>query len=115
MIQRVIAGLLAVFAAVCHAAPVDVNKATQAELESVAAIGPSIADEILNERRKRTFKDWRDLIDRVKGVGAGNAARFSAEGLTVNGISYRGAPLVPKKKGAKKAPQVTTPTAPAQE
>ena len=31
------------------------------------------------------FKDWPDLVDRVGGVGAGNAARFSQAGLTVAG------------------------------
>lgn len=104
MIAKVFAGLLAVLAAVCHSASVDVNQATQAELESVGAIGPAIAQEILDERRKGAFKDWQQLIDRVKGIGAHNAAKFSAEGLTVNGSSYRGATPGRKKKSAKEAP-----------
>ena len=92
MIARLFAAWLAVaLAAVCHATPVDANTATQAELESVGAIGPSIAQAIVDERRKGAFKDWQQLIDRVKGIGQHNAARFSAEGLTVNGVSYRGA------------------------
>ena len=92
MIARLLAGMLvAALAAVCHAASVDANTATQAELESVGAIGPSLAQDILRERRKRAFKDWPELIDRVKGIGQHNAAKFSAEGLTVNGAPYRGA------------------------
>ncbi len=98
MVARFLAGLLAAaLAADCHAASVDANTATQAELESVGAVGPSIAQEILRERRKRAFRDWAELIDRVKGVGQHNAAKFSAEGLTVNGESYRGAAPAHKK------------------
>jgi len=92
MIARFLAGMLAAaLAAVCHAASVDANTATLAELESVGAIGPSLAQDILRERRQRAFKDWPELIDRVKGIGQHNAAKFSAEGLTVNGAPYRGA------------------------
>jgi competence protein ComEA len=72
-------------------AAVDVNKATQAELESVTGIGPAAAAKILDERRNGPFKNWDDLVGRVKGVGAGNAARLSAEGLTVGGASYKAA------------------------
>lgn len=104
MIAKILAGLLAALTAVCQAASPDANQATQAELESVKAIGPSIAQEILDERRKAPFKDWPELIDRVKGIGEHNAARFSAEGLTVNGSSYRGATPGRKKKSAKEAP-----------
>ena len=113
MIDKILAGLLAALAAFCEAAPVDANKATQAELESVRAIGPSIAQEILDERRNGTFKDWHELIDRIKGIGEHNAAKLSAEGLTVNGASYRGATLSRKKKDAKVAPAVVTTGSPA--
>ncbi|MET0352252.1 MAG: helix-hairpin-helix domain-containing protein [Rhizobacter sp.] len=70
-----------------HAA-VDVNKADQATLETVKGIGPGVSTRILDERKKAPFKDWGDLVDRVKGVGEGNAARFSKEGLTVNGSTF---------------------------
>jgi competence protein ComEA len=70
-----------------HAA-VDVNKADQAALETVKGIGPGVSTRILDERKKSPFKDWPDLVDRVKGVGEGNAARFSKEGLTVNGAVF---------------------------
>ena len=116
------------FAAVAFAA-VDVNKATQAELEAVKGIGPVIAGKILDERKKSSFKDWNDMVERVKGVGEGNAAKFSAEGLTVNGAAFAGAPAKPAaavakevkpmaadKKPADKAtaaPMAATPAAPA--
>lgn len=83
--------LLCVFAMLmAHAAyaAVDVNKADQAALESVKGIGPSVSTRILDERKKAPFKDWGDFVGRVKGVGEGNATRFSKEGLTVNGATF---------------------------
>ena len=101
MIKKILAAMLALFAAVAFAA-VDVNKATQAELEAVKGIGPVIAGKILDERKKSAFKDWDDMVVRVKGVGEGNAAKFSAEGLTVNGAAFAGAPAKPAAAAAKK-------------
>jgi competence protein ComEA len=89
VIKNILAGLLAALAVVCHAA-VDANKATQAELESIKGIGPSLCVKILDARRNGAFKDWPDMIDRVTGIGQSNAAKFSAEGLTVNGAPFRG-------------------------
>ena len=66
MIKKILAAMLALFAAVAFAA-VDANKATQAELEAVKGIGPSIATKILDERKKGSFKDWQDMVERVKG------------------------------------------------
>jgi competence protein ComEA len=91
MLHRFVALLLFLFSAAAFAA-VDVNKATQADLESIKGIGPVIATKILDERKKASFKDWDDMITRVKGLGEHNATRFSADGLTVNGSQYAGAP-----------------------
>jgi competence protein ComEA len=94
--------LLAVSAATAFAAT-DVNKASAAELDAVKGIGPAMATKILDERKKGSFKDWGDFIDRVSGVGDGNAARFSSNGLTVNGSGYAHAPAkAPAKKDEKK-------------
>ena len=103
MIKKIIAGMLALFAAAAFAA-VDANKATQAELEAIKGVGPAIATKIIDERKKGTFKDWNDMVERVKGVGDGNAAKFSAEGLTVNGAGFKGAaPAAAMKKDDKPA------------
>lgn len=83
-------------------AATDINKATQAELESVKGIGPSMSTKILDERKKSAFKNWDDVIDRLKGVGPGNAAKFSAEGLTVNGESFKGQAGTASEKAAAK-------------
>ncbi len=89
MLKKTLA-VLAMLYAFAACAAVDVNKATAADLDGVKGIGPSISTKILDERKKGTFKDWQDFIDRVQGVGEGNAARFSAEGLTVNGAAFKG-------------------------
>lgn len=66
----------------------DANKATQAELETVKGIGPGLSGKILKAREAGAFKDWNDLVERVGGVGPGNAARFSQAGLTVGGTAF---------------------------
>ena len=88
MIRTLVTLLIAAFAFAAHAAG-DVNKASQAELETVKGIGPSMSTKIVDERKKGSFKDWTDVVTRVKGVGPGNATRFSADGLTVNGAGYK--------------------------
>ena len=103
MLKKILAVLAMLYAAACFAA-VDVNKATAAELDGLKGIGPAISSRIIDERKKGNFKDWQDFIDRVKGVGEGNAAKFSAEGLTVGGSSFKGVTAAPaaKKDDAKK-------------
>jgi competence protein ComEA len=102
---KLLIGLLLVVMSSLASAAVDLNKATQADLESVKGIGPAMSSRILAERKQSDFKDWTDFVDRVKGVGAGNAAKFSEAGLTINGAGYPKGTAPPPKaaKGAKKA------------
>jgi competence protein ComEA len=113
MLKKLLTVLVALFAVAAFAA-VDVNKATQAELESVKGIGPDTSSKILDERKKGAFKDWNDLIERVKGVGEGNAAKFSAAGLTVGNASFKGAAPAAKKADvpATKAAATAAPATP---
>jgi len=95
--------------AVVSFAAVDVNKATAAELDSIKGIGPAISAKILNEKKKGgNFKDWNDLVTRVNGVGEANAAKFSAEGLTVGGASFKGVAAAPAKDAKDAKPAATT-------
>ncbi len=87
LIKTLITFALALASAAAFAV-VDVNKANQAELESIKGIGPSMSAKILDARKTGSYKDWSDLQFRVKGVRSGNAAKFSADGLTVNGASF---------------------------
>ena len=102
--------ILAFFAAmsmVAAFAAVDVNKATEAELDGIKGIGPVTTKLILAERKKAEFKNWDDLITRVKGVGEKSAAKFSAEGLTVGGAVYTGPGAADAKAKAKADTQKT--------
>jgi len=99
MLKQVVAALAALFATSAFAA-VEANKASQAELEAISGIGPTISANIVSERKKGDFKDWNDLFRRVQGVGDRSAAKFSAGGMTINGKPYGGAPYVEPTKAA---------------
>jgi competence protein ComEA len=115
MWKKILAVLVMLYAVASFAA-VDVNKATAAELDSVKGIGPGISSKIVDERKKGSFKDWQDFIDRVKGVGEKNAAKFSEEGLTVNGASYKAASATKKdEKSAAKEDKKETKAAAKEE
>ena len=100
MLKKILAVLVMLYAAAAFAA-VDVNKASAADLDGVKGIGPVMSKRIMDERKKGQFKSWEDLIDRVKGIGEGNAAVYSKEGLTVNGSTFKSAAAT--KKEEKKA------------
>ncbi|MDB5730987.1 MAG: hypothetical protein JWQ03_882 [Variovorax sp.] len=71
----------------------DVNTATVAELDGLRGVGPALSGRVLAARQEGgPFRDWADLVRRVKGIGARSAARLSGEGLTVNGLPFA-APL----------------------
>ena len=112
MFKRLLAAVLALMAATAFAA-VDVNKATMADLDGIKGIGPGISAKILDERKKGNFKDWNDLVERVKGIGEGNAAKFSAEGMTVNGSAFKGVAAAPTAKKEDKPMAAAAPAATA--
>ena len=69
-------------------AAVDVNQASEAELDGIKGVGPATSRLIVAERSQSRFKNWADFIGRVKGLGDKSAARFSAQNMTVNGEAY---------------------------
>ncbi len=66
----------------------DFNSASQAELETIKGIGPSVSQRILNARSERPFDGWDDLLRRVPGTGHGKLREWSAQGWTVAGRPY---------------------------
>lgn len=106
--QWIAAAALCVFG-LAHAATVDANKATPAELDQIKGIGPATAARIVEQRKTAPFKNWEDFIGRVQGIGPGNAAKMSGDGLTVNGQSYKAKTATP----ATAAKPANTPPAPA--
>lgn len=98
MLKKILTVFTLLYAAATFAA-VDANQASAAELDSIKGIGPGLSGKIMDERKKAPFKDWNDLIVRVNGVGATSAAKYSGQGLTVNGSAFSGtAPAQPKSK-----------------
>lgn len=102
MFKKILLFITLLYAAATFAA-VDVNKASAAELDGVKGIGPGLSTKILDERKNGDFKDWSDFIARVSGVGEKTAARFSAEGLTVNGKKFSAAAVAKTKAAAETA------------
>jgi len=108
MLKKLLAILLMLCATMAMAA-VDVNKATEAQLDSIKGIGPVTSKLIMSERKKGEFKSWEDFIERVKGVGDDKAAKLSEAGLTVNGAVFKGAAATKKDdKAAAKAEKKDT-------
>ena len=93
---------LATMSLITAFAAVDVNKATDAELDGVKGIGPVTTQLIVTERKKGDFKNWQDFIGRVKGIGDRSASKLSANGLTVGGAAYTGPGAAEAKANAKK-------------
>ena len=98
---------IAAMSLVAAFAAVDVNKGTEAQLGSIKGIGPATSALIMTERKKTEFKNWDDLISRVKGLGDKTAAKLSEGGLTVGGTSYKPSPAAPQA-GAKPAATAAT-------
>jgi len=85
--------LALLLAAMALPAPaVELNDASQAELERIKGIGPELSGRILAQRAVRAFEGWADLMRRVPGVGTRSAQRLAAQGLTVAGQPYASTP-----------------------
>lgn len=97
MKKLLIAVALSVLAATGFAA-VDVNKASEADLDSIKGIGPGTSSKILEQRKAAPFKNWSDLIGRVPGIGDKRAEKLSQEGLTVNGEAFKASSAAPAAK-----------------
>lgn len=88
---------LASTAALAH---LDINRATQAELERLKGVGPQLSARILAARASQSFSDWDDIRKRVPGFGTLQSVRLSQQGLTVAGASFAATDsmLTPLKK-----------------
>lgn len=94
MLKKTLTMVTMLFSLACGAT-VEVNTATEAELDSIKGIGPSLSGKILAERKKGDFNDWKDFMARVKGVREANASKFSKEGLAVNGEAFKASAAKP--------------------
>lgn len=72
---------------------VDVNRASETEIANVTGIGAETARRIVQERRRRRFANWPDLVQRIDALRAAQPATFASVcGLNVDGKSLDGAP-----------------------
>ncbi|MFZ5488088.1 MAG: ComEA family DNA-binding protein [Pseudomonadota bacterium] len=106
MLQRILSTCILVYALLgpcataafaADAGPVELNRASEAELDGLKGIGPALSRRILEARDQGPFQDWNDFLGRVTGVGPRSAARLSAEGLTVNGQPFDAAQSKPAR------------------
>jgi len=64
----------------------ELNTATQRQLEQLDGIGATLARRIVDERRRHgDFHHWDDLRHRVRGISQDKAGHWSEQGLTVSG------------------------------
>ena len=91
MLKKIAGVLLALgFAGLTWAQQIDLNKATEVELDGLKGVGPVLTREMLNERKKAPFKNWDDVTSRVKGIGPQKARSLSEQGVRVQGTAYVG-------------------------
>lgn len=90
----------AIFPFSAIASPINVNTATQTELESIKGIGPAKAKTIIAERLDGGhFQDANDLQKRVRGIGMRSVEKMVDNGLTIEAPSSFGSPMdVPKRR-----------------
>jgi competence protein ComEA len=86
MLKQLIATLCCALS--LSASALEVNTANEAELDSIRGLGPSSTARILKAREQGPFKDWSELMQRVKGIKPATAAKLSAAGLTVNQLPF---------------------------
>lgn len=89
MWKKIAAVLLAIgFAGLTMAQQIDLNKASEVELDALKGVGPVLTKELMSERKKAPFKDWEDVTSRVKGIGPQKAGSLSEQGVRVQGSAY---------------------------
>ncbi|MFY7873310.1 MAG: ComEA family DNA-binding protein [Limnohabitans sp.] len=80
----------------------EVNQAGEMELDGIRGVGPALSARILKARSQAPFRDWSDLMARVRGLGVYKAQEISQEGLRVNGHDFR--PLPHSARGSASQP-----------
>jgi competence protein ComEA len=77
----------------------EINQASEADLDGLRGLGPAFTRRVMRERDIRPFTDWPDLMRRVAGMGRVTADKLADQGLTVSGQT-----LVKENKPPKLAP-----------
>lgn len=91
-LRRASVAALAAAVFVLDAAALELNTASQAELEQLRGIGVALSERLLAERARRPFDDWADLRKRVPQLAGRRAEQLSHQGLRVADKPYAPAP-----------------------
>jgi competence protein ComEA len=95
MIAKTAAVLVTVLFAELSWAQIELNKASEIDLDGLKGVGPSLTRQVLNERQKGAFTNWADVMQRIKGIGTQKAASLSEQGLRVQGQLYTPSAAIP--------------------
>ena len=88
LLKSLVFSVLLAVSGLAVATPINVNTATQSELESIKGIGPSKAKTIITERLDGGhFQDANDLQKRVRGIGMKSVEKMVDNGLTIEAPS----------------------------
>jgi len=88
LLKSLVFSVFVAVSALAAASPINVNTATQSELESIKGIGPSKAKTIIAERLDGGhFQDANDLQKRVRGIGMKSVEKMVDNGLTIEAPS----------------------------
>jgi competence protein ComEA len=88
LLKSLVFSVLLAVSGLAAATPINVNTATQSELESIKGIGPSKAKTIIAERLDGGhFQDANDLQKRVRGIGMKSVEKMVDNGLTIEAPS----------------------------
>lgn len=94
--KKFIFAALTALAATCSFAVVNINTASQSELETLSGIGPAKARAIVEYRKQHgQFKSVEE-IKNVKGIGEGIFSKLKSEAAVTPAPNQKAAPL-PKK------------------
>jgi competence protein ComEA len=98
MRHKISTGIASILLAGSAWAQMELNQAKEMDLDGLNGVGPTMTREIMNERQKTPFRDWADVMQRVKGIGPKKAASLSEQGVRVQGLGYDQAPPTSPKK-----------------
>ena len=88
LLKSLVFSAIVAISGLASASPINVNTATQTELESIKGIGPSKAKTIIAERLDGGhFQDANDLQKRVRGIGMKSVEKMVDNGLTIEAPS----------------------------
>ncbi len=87
---------------------VEINTATDEQLQSLRGIGPAMAGRIIAERARAPFNSLADFDERVKGVGTITLRRWVTDGLV---LATPVRPAGAQRSSARSASSVSSPGA----